>query len=54
MINSLDDIMGERSSIIEYAAGTTFTDSHTTNMDPAMNLNCSIEAEVIREALQEV
>ncbi len=43
--------MGERSCIIEYAAGTTFTDSHATNLGP--NLNCSIEA-CIREALQEI
>ena len=55
MINSLDEIMGERSSIIEYAAGTTFTDSHTSNIDPtAANLNYSIEAAAIREALQEI
>jgi len=43
--------MGERSCIIEYAAGTTFTDSHATNLGP--NLNCSIEA-CIREAIQEI
>lgn len=46
--------MGERSSIIEYAAGTTSTVSETTTMEPITNLNCSIEAVAVREALHEI
>jgi len=52
MLNSLAEIMGERSSIIEYAAAQTFTDSNPSNVDnTAANFNHSIEAAAFREVL---